>query len=525
MQKLTIGLFKEELGWIQLLKQEGLSHQICNLRKRIEPEDFGVLIINHSLQGDERAVVQQYLIEGGAILSEIQTLSQMINIHCQPCRIAFIQPTQESLWKNLSFIDLDMKGYRCREARFGRINGKESAIYFGSKGKGYVLALPFDVHQALTDTRTKRKAFYFERAKKFPDERVSLVSKGEVRRLVASCLRDLFHRRGLPYCHLFYYPDGYKNALVLRMDTDLSKSRDLLKIYEIARNQRMSISWFINVKHQERILDKIAQMEKHGQEMGVHCYVHKIFPDFERNFENIRKARDLLKENGIHPIGFAAPYGMWNENLCHVLEELGFEYSSEFSLNYDDLPFYPVIGNHFSKVLQIPIHPVSIGNLRLARFRKEEMIDYYRKVIDQKWSQNEPLFLYSHPEQGYKEAIDFMIHYGKEKEGLWMTNFSSFMRWWKVRERAEYSIGLENDQLFIHSSYSDSQLFFHICAPEGQEAWVPWNQGIALKDIHWEPSRPSIEFNDERLMTKRGKGRLFLREWVSRLYQNRRKGF
>ena len=50
--------------------------------------------------------------------------------------------------------------------------------------------------------------------------------------------------------------------------------------------------------------------------------------------------RDLT-ESGFEPVGFAAPHGRWNPGLDAVLEDLGYLYSSDFQLGYDDLPFFP----------------------------------------------------------------------------------------------------------------------------------------------------------------------------------------
>ena len=59
MQSLQIGLSNEELGWIQILNQEGLAYQICNLRQKIEPKDFGVLVVNHPLVEENRCGVAE----------------------------------------------------------------------------------------------------------------------------------------------------------------------------------------------------------------------------------------------------------------------------------------------------------------------------------------------------------------------------------------------------------------------------------------------------------------------------------
>ena len=46
----------------------------------------------------------------------------------------------------------------------------------------------------------------------------------------------------------------------------------------------------------------------------------------------------MLASAGIDPVGFAAPHGRWNAGLDAVLAELGYRYSSDFQLGYDDSP-------------------------------------------------------------------------------------------------------------------------------------------------------------------------------------------
>jgi len=46
----------------------------------------------------------------------------------------------------------------------------------------------------------------------------------------------------------------------------------------------------------------------------------------------------------------AAPFGKWNESIQLTFENIGAAFSSEFSLDYDDLPFYPRVKERFSTI-------------------------------------------------------------------------------------------------------------------------------------------------------------------------------
>ena len=53
------------------------------------------------------------------------------------------------------------------------------------------------------------------------------------------------------------------------------------------------------------------------------------------------KRKQLLRNSGFRMQGFAAPFGTWNDELGRAIVDCGFEYSSEFSYDYDNLPSLP----------------------------------------------------------------------------------------------------------------------------------------------------------------------------------------
>ena len=81
-------------------------------------------------------------------------------------------------------------------------------------------------------------------------------------------------------------------------------------------------------------------------------------------------------------MGFAGPHGRWDPSLDDTLEDLGYLYSSDFQLGYDDFPFYPWKGDRFSRVLQIPVHPVCEGLFLEAGVDDPGVIgDYFAGIV------------------------------------------------------------------------------------------------------------------------------------------------
>ncbi len=144
---------------------------------------------------------------------------------------------------------------------------------------------------------------------------------------------------------------------------------------------------------------KIYIKDLTNQEISLHCRRHRVFTNYKDNYENIKLGVEDLKKINTKPNGFAGPFGEWNDELNKSLEALDFNYSSEFSYTYDCFPFYPVTNNSFSKILQIPIHPLSFGRLRWGGHTDEAMLKYFINIIEQKLMLQEPIILYTHPSE------------------------------------------------------------------------------------------------------------------------------
>jgi hypothetical protein len=147
---------------------------------------------------------------------------------------------------------------------------------------------------------------------------------------------------------------------------------------------------------------------------------------------------------GIEPVGFAAPHGCWNAGLNAVLEELGYLYSSEFQVGYDDFPSYPWLGDRFSRVLQVPIHPICEGLFLDAGVRDEGTIArHFVETVRAKVMQGEPAFVYGHPERrlaylpGVLEGLSEEV---SRYDLLWRVTLTEFARWWIWRGTRRWSL-------------------------------------------------------------------------------------
>ncbi|MCX7785850.1 MAG: hypothetical protein N2201_06475 [candidate division WOR-3 bacterium] len=491
-----LGLLQDQLGYQQILQQEGI---IYKLLAKMPSEYPAPIIVNRPLDSQEILNARNFLHSGGCIITDFPNLKGIIPaIRYQISKIPFIYG-ETDLFHNIQIIDLKLKGYRLT---------KGQNVFEGEYGKGYIIALPFDVNQAILDTRNELKPFYFPH-RKFPYERVAVVNKGEVRKLVVNCLKKLYRKMNLPYVHLWYYPNTFQSAFSFRIDTDFAPDISLRTTVNLSQISGIEFTYFINTSRMPDI--HIV----HNKDVQIHCFHHKVFQDYKRNFDNIKTAKTILEKNGFHPIGFVSPFGMWNRSLQYAMETCDLKYSSEFSLSYDDFPFFPVLDNKNSSLLQIPVHPICIGRLLQAGLSDIQCRKYYEDYITTQHLTNEMIFIYDHPHRIHQFLALFSAVLDKVKalSNLWITTMTEFYYWWikrlEVYKSSQWQI--QNNLLKIETEKSFDNIFLHIITPNTKEAFVPMKKGnYHLSDLSYQPLKQMSKQKDiaKILYTKSTKAKI-----------------
>ncbi len=472
IQGLTVALTELTYGWRQILEQEGIPFEIYNLSEKISPTRYAAFIVNSTLSSPEIEGVRTYLLNGGSILTDLPNATKILtDIRISPCLINVIQPTNDNLFRHTEPLYLELPGYITSAANFGTLTDGTSAVLVRQVGSGHIIALPFDVDSAIMDTRSTYR-YLAEVNNKNAGEVMSVVSKGGIRRLVTRALRYLFARRNLPYVHLWYYPGSYRSAFAFRVDSDGYEPNSFQRTFEAAQSHNIAMTWFIDVGAQINHFNHVQVLRSAGQDIQLHCFLHKTFDDYEQNFQNIRAAQQVMYNYGLSPVGFVAPFGTWHPNLNRAMEGCGITYSSEFSLAYDDLPFYPIINEkRLSRVLQVPVHVICLGNMLKAGYSVEEVQAYWSQIMKKCYDHGEPMFLYCHPIGrlgSYPEILDFIFHQSRNMDRVWFTTLTAFHEWWKTRLTTTCLARLKGKQLFVTTGPSDRTVFVRIVHPDGQ---------------------------------------------------------
>ncbi len=233
--------------------------------------------------------------------------------------------------------------------------------------------------------------------------------------------------------------NGNKAAFAFRIDLDFFHPRHVEETLRVAERHGIKMTWFVNMQtgqFHEREIKRIAKT----QDVQNHGFLHETFGDKEANLENVLKGHELLGGMDVKCNSFAAPFGYWNQALGKALEETGYEYSSEFREGKNVFPFYPKLAGKKAKVLQMPIHPICLGNLFESGYNEEEAIEYFDRIIGLLYEKRLPIFLYGHPTGrlgAYPQVLDSIFKIAKQLDGIWFTSLTDYAKFWREKNFRE----------------------------------------------------------------------------------------
>ncbi len=298
---------------------------------------------------------------------------------------------------------------------------------------------PVDPFRALVDTRGARASWRVGGLD--VSERVARHDKAAIRHRLIERIRRAIVAGGGIWARLALYPFPYRSAFNLRIDLDEAAPEDYARFVEARRPLDDCSTHFVSTAAYADQPGAVADLR--GVDAQSHGHHHFVYRDEAANRANLGRAHALLRELGFEPEGFAAPHGRWNEGLDRAIEHLGYHYSSDFQLGYDDRPSYPWRGDRFSKVLQVPVHPLCEGAFFEAGGTPRAVLDHLSRVVRARIEAGEPAFVYGHPEGRlgrYPEIVRGLAEAVEGEALLWRTTLTGFARWWRWRGERRWSL-------------------------------------------------------------------------------------
>jgi hypothetical protein len=443
-----IRLFAPDPAWQRLLTQEGVAFAVG-----LPDDATAVLVLNRRPAWFEAGEIRRFMERGGGLLSEWDSASELLDLTVTPTRVRVILPDDSLFFRCVGPVSVAGHAVRVAGAAIGSLDGKAGAIAARQIGAGAAVVLPFALAASLTHSGATPREFRSPGPRQ-PYETVSRTDGGEVRRLVANCLRWLLFRRGLPYIHPPYTPFP-RGAFGFRIDSDTCSSAGLRRAHSVVESAGARPTWFVNTGVHYDDLCWFGDLARAGRDIQLHCHQHRVFMDERRDYVNLQTGLEFMRKAGISVRGAAAPYGDWNVGLARAYASLGIDYSSEFSCAFDDLPFRPLLDGVESPVLQIPVHPICTGSLAQARATMEEMTEYFTEYIRLQRARNEPCFLYEHPDAITRRG-DLLSQVVREGisifDGAQMT-MTEYAVWWRRRLAAANTlrVRIEDDLITVRS--------------------------------------------------------------------------
>ena len=445
LQTAVLGL---EYGWKTILQQEGINYfKIVDIND-VYSAQFSVLIIDEFTDPSVKEQLLELVNSGGMLLVSGKAWRYIFQNKTVKKYCSYLLPEINSFFSSTGIINIDnILEY---PAQLSSALDKKLHIYKFVIGNGCLLIHPFDITKLISSSQCTRRNFYDTR-NELPSEVVNSVSKSSIRKVLCLCVEYLWDQKKLPQIQKWYFPKKSESIFCFRIDTDFCTKSQTLEIYEMCKDYDIPATWFIETSSISMLNEVYNQFK--NQELAFHGDKHLVFKTREKNKLNIIQGLNKMSAAGIKQVsGFASPFGEWNDSLGESLESI-FEYSSEFSFDYDNFPSYPIVNGKYSNVLQIPIHPVSIGRLNRSHYSTKEMKSYYNRIIDEKICSNEPIILYYHPGNGRIDVLKFIFNKINliKINKMFMKDFACF---WKARLLNNISYKINNSILTRQSKHN-----------------------------------------------------------------------
>jgi len=489
---LKIGVITLQPGWTLVLDQIGVWWEAgidweCDLNQQ-----YSLIIVNAPLaEAEYFSKLETYLEKGGAVIDQGYVMDSLEDIQFGRTFKKTFYPESTEYYTPHEPIDiyrniwLHPNGALC-----------EGAVYTQQYNKGMAAFVGWEINPLMLDERASYKYFQHD-GHPPPFERVSLVSKSEIRRFLFGLMRWLHISRNIPFVHKWMFPGLSEQLFLFRVDTDFGTKDEISALSGVTKSQEIPATWFLHVEaHEKWLADFPHAINTKIDELAAHGYEHKATRSFSFNEHNIQKAVDQLQLSGIQPDGFAVPYGYWNPALAKAIASFTFSYSSEFALSYNHYPYFVESYDFDVPLLQIPVHPVCIGSFRRTKVSQEAMLSYFMDVIERFEAQHEPVALYHHPKDGHHHVLEEIFRYVHKKTFRKCT-FQAYATWWKKRHQHSFKAEWDGDQLEIERQQNQPEIA--ICSHDTMQQASLWIEHSAReitpqKDIAFKtPQTRTVE--------------------------------
>jgi hypothetical protein len=479
-KRLCIGLVSPSELLISVLDSIGVWYEAINNSSDIEDYCLFIIEQNTFLDSNQLDKIKTHVAKGGTILEISSSPIFYKGTINSSFKRTLINTTSDPLFSRVSYLDIYNKcSLTNSDILSGLIDFKENSE------SGLIGFIGLDLDQIQSNSHFTRKRFPSQYGN-LPDEIVSKISFGVLSDIIEFSIQRILLKQEFPLIKKWNSPKN-NPVFCFRIDSDYGTKESLLSIKKLLDKHQISGSWFLHVKAHESWLEFFSDFK--DQELALHGYSHGYSDSKPAIEKDIERGLSVLADHEIEPVGFCAPYGIWNTSLSEALKKFDFTYTSEFTCGYDSDPFYQ--GSN----LQIPIHPICTGSLSRKRYSIDSMKQYFSDIYVAKVSNHKPVIFYHHPLQKGLEVFDKIFEL-VNSDDLTVLTFEEYANFWIRRSKCEFNAYITNNGIEITSN--DPSLLLSISTNPNSFELITTKKQLIPKEIkasfkYETPSLPSVE--------------------------------
>ncbi len=286
--RLTVGITHLTPAWHILLEQISPPVEELGLERPWTPENYACIVVSERPGTAAAGSLRHFVKNGGALLMETDCADGIFDLSGSGHFVDYIDTKDDPLFSSVTPGFVGRRLNIPSGATLAREKHGKRLIERRSVGDGEAIILPGGMIGALLSSASVRRNFP-SLGPWLPSERVARLSKRTIREVVEQSLKQLFWHRNLPFLSLSPFPDAADSLFSFRVDTDFASREDVDKLYELCVKHEIAATWFVETKSCEPWIDRFGAME--GQEIGLHCYRHRISRKYSQNEHDVRKGK------------------------------------------------------------------------------------------------------------------------------------------------------------------------------------------------------------------------------------------
>ncbi len=328
-------------------------------------------------------------------------------------------------------------------------------------------------------------------------ENLPTISKKKLRRIIFLVLKRAFHAIGLPLVSKWYWPFDSRSVFCLRADMEGGQEKSLIRFFNNVQPWKKSLSIFICGQAYEKKKELLKKIAGLSCEIGNHTHTHYVYSSIVRNRPNLELTERILSEVGVTPSGYVGPASFWHASMYDLLHEKGYQYTSSFGVDHDNIPYFPVRNSKENyDLVEIPFHCLGDRFTKFGvRLDSTEVTNFFNRLIEKKYMAAEPMAIYGHPDMkgrlgDHPELVNKICKQALSLPDIWTGNMAELAQWWRTRHAVTAAIMIDSSSGTISGKdfNDETDISWSIYMPDGR--WFLEKSSSLKKGLRFDSLTP-----------------------------------